>query len=232
MSSRRQLSDVGENPPPSLEPSGGRLASMVMPPRQGVLREMGSALRSLWWLVLLAVAVALGASALATARQQPLYRASASLVVAPTTAVDAPADILRSLETLERRSIIATFARIPGSQEAQRAVAAQVGLPNLDGWRVEGSVLPNTNILRIDAEGPDAARVAQVANAAAEATRQEARALYRIFTMRNLAEATPPTRPALPDWPRNLLVAAAIGLLLGVLAAYGAERLRSHPPRA
>lgn len=232
MSSRRQLSDVGENPPASLEPSGGRVAPMVLRPQRGVLPEIGSALRSRWWLVLLAVAGALGASALATARQQPLYRASASLVVAPTADVDAPADILRTLETLERRSIIATFARIPGSREAQRAVAAQLGLPSLDGWRVDASVLPNTNILRIDAEGPDAARVAQVANAAAEATRQEARALYRIFTMRTLAEATPPTRPALPDWRRNLLVAAAIGLLLGVLGAYGAEQLRPHPPRA
>ena len=208
------------------------MAPLVMRPQRGALPEIGSALRSRWWLVLLSVAGALGASALATARQQPLYRASASLVLAPTTDVDAPADILRSLETLERRSIIATFARIPGSQEAQRAVAAQLGLPNLEGWRVEGSVLPNTNILRIDAEGPDAARVAQVANAAAEATRQEARALYRIFTMRNLDQATPPTRPAVPDWRRNLLVAAAIGLLVGVLGAYGAERLRPHPARA
>src|SRR5688572_29379710 len=232
MVSRRQLSDVGESPTASVEPTGGRVASMLVRPPRGVLPEIASALRSRWWLVLLAVAVALGASALATARQRPLYRASTSLVVAPTTDVDTPADILRTLETLERRSIIATFARIPGSQEAQRAMAAQLGLPNLDGWRVEGSVLPNTNILRIDAEGPDAALVAQVANAAAEATRQEARALYRIFTMRNLAEATPPARAALPDWRRNLLVAAAIGLLLGVLGAYGAERLRSHPPRA
>jgi capsular polysaccharide biosynthesis protein len=196
------------------------------------LFEIVSALRSRWWQVLLAVAVAIGAGAVATARQRPLYRASASLVVAPTTAIDDPADILRSLETLERRSIIATFARIPGSREAQRAVAGQVGLSDLDGWRIEGSVVPNTNILRIDAEGPDAARVAQVANAAAEATRQEARALYRIFTMRTLAEATPPTQAALPDWPRNLLVATAIGLLLGVLAACGAERLRPHLPRA
>lgn len=231
MGPRSRPSDIDGSPAP-LEPSGARVASIVSRPRGGVMPEITAALRSRWWLVLLALAAAIGASALATARQRPLYRASTSLVVAPNTSIDAPADILRSLETLERRSIIATFARIPGSREAQQAAAAQVGLASLDGWRVEGSVLPNTNILRIDAEGPDAARVAQVANAAAEATRQEARALYRIFTMRVLAEATPPTRPALPDWRRNLLVAAAIGLLLGVLGAYGAQRLRARPLRA
>ena len=218
--------------PAPVEPSVARVASMVARPEGGVLSEIGSALRARWWLILLAVAVTVGASAVATARQRPVYRASASLVVAPIASVDAPADILRSLETLERRSIIATFARIPGSREARRAAAGQLGLPDLEAWRIEGSVLPNTNILRIDAEGPDAGRVAQVANAAAEATRQEARALYRIFTMRILAEATPPTRAALPDWRRNLLVATAIGLLLGLLAAYGAERLRAHSPRA
>jgi uncharacterized protein involved in exopolysaccharide biosynthesis len=193
------------------------------PPRGGPLPDAVRALRAGWWMVLLSVAVAMAVSALLTARERPLYRASASLVVAPTSTVDNTADILRSLDTLERRSVIATFARIPGSLEARRAVSAALGLP-LEEWRIEGSVMPNTNIIRIDAEGPDRARVADVANAAAEATRQEARALYRIFTMRTMAQAVPPARPAHPDLRRNLVVAAALGLLVGVLAALGWRR--------
>jgi uncharacterized protein involved in exopolysaccharide biosynthesis len=199
-------------------------------PRGGTLHDAVAALRARWWVVVLAMAAAVGVSAVATARQPRLYRASTSLVVAPTSDVGAPADILRALETLERRSVIATFARIPGSPDARRIVAEKLG-GSLDGWRIEGSVQPSTNIIRIDAEGPDAARAADVANLAAEATRQEARALYRIFTMRTLATATVPPRPAQPDVRRNLLVAAALGLLLGVLGAYGLGR-RHHPPAA
>ena len=196
------------------------------PSRPGVEREAAAALRARWWVVLLAVVVAVGVSAAATARQKPIYRASVTLVVAPTSSIESTGDILRSLETLERRSVIATFARIPGSPEARRMVAEKLGMASLDGWRIEGSVLPNTNIIKIDAEGPEAARAADVANLSAEATRQEARALYRIFTMRTLAQAVPPSRPAHPDTRRNLLVAAALGLLLGLLGALGLERRR------
>ena len=129
--------------------------------------------------------------------------------------------------------MVATFARIPGSATASAAVAAKLGMaPTLPGWRVEGSVLPNTNIIRIDAEGPEAGRAAEVANASAEITANEARSLYRIFTLRWLSAASAPSRPAEPDLRRNLLVAAAIGLLLGVLGATLLQRLRAHPSRA
>lgn len=218
--------------PAPAEPPSRAAGVPAARPRVGPLGETGAALRSRWWLPLLAAAAAMAASWAATARQTPVYRATASLVVAPTSAIDQPADIVRSLETLDRRSVIATFARIPGSATAKAAVAARLGLPpGLPGWRVEGSVLPNTNIIRIDAEGPEAARAAEIANIAAEVTSQDARSLYRIFTMRPLSGAAAPSRPAEPDLRRNLLVAAAVGLLLGLLGAIGLQRFRAHPSR-
>jgi capsular polysaccharide biosynthesis protein len=112
-------------------------------------------------------------------------------------------------------------------------VAKRLGLAStLPGWRVEGSVLPNTNMIRIDAEGPEAGRAAEVANVAAEITSHEARSLYRIFTMKWLSTASVPSRPSEPDLRRNLLVAAAIGMLLGVLGAIGLRRFRPHPSRS
>lgn len=208
-------------------------AAAAARPREGALHDSLFALRARWWLPLVAAAASMLAAWAATSRQTPLYRATASLVVTPTSAINEPSDIVRSLETLDRRSVIATFARIPGSASARAAVAAKLGLqPALPGWRVEGSVLPNTNIIRIDAEGPEPARAAEVANASAEVTANEARSLYRIFTMRWLSTASVPSRPAEPDLRRNLLVAAAVGLLLGVLGAMGLQRLRAHPSRA
>lgn len=190
--------------------------------RAGAFQDAAAALRARWWLVALGAVAAMAAAWLATARQTPVYRATATLVVAPSSSIEDPADIVRTLETLDRRSVIATFARIPGSAEARAATAARLAVTDgLRGWRIEGSVLPSTNILRIDAEGPDAARAADVANAAAEVTAHEARSLYRIFTLRPMARAVAPSGPSEPDLRRNLLVAAAVGLLLGALAAVG-----------
>lgn len=182
------------------------------------------ALRRRWWIVVLATAISLGAAAVVTSRQSPVYRASATVVVAPTTSVEAVGDILRTLETLERRTVIATFARIPASPQVRTAVAEKLKLESLRGLRIEGAVVPSTNILRIDVEGAEAGRVAAVANAAAEVTRDEVRALYRTFTTRTLSEASVPSRPVFPDPRRNAVVASLLGLFVGAVAALAASR--------
>jgi uncharacterized protein involved in exopolysaccharide biosynthesis len=188
------------------------------------------ALRKGWWVVALAVLAALGAAAALTARQTPVYRASATVVVAPNTSVEGVADVLRTLETLERRSVIATFARIPSSPQMRAAVAQRLELPgDLRGIRIEGSVLPSTNILTIEVEGGSAEQVAAVANVAADAMRDEVRSLYRTFTTRRLSDAVVPARPIRPDPRRNYVVAALLGLFVGVLAALAMAPRRTVP---
>jgi succinoglycan biosynthesis transport protein ExoP len=188
------------------------------------------ALRKGWWVVALAVLASLGAAAAFTARQTPVYRASATVVVAPNTSVEGVADVLRTLETLERRSVIATFARIPSSPQMRAAVAQRLELPEgLRGIRIEGSVLPSTNILTIDVEGESAEQVAAIANAAADAMREEVRSLYRTFTTRRLSDAVVPPRPIRPDPRRNYVVAALLGLFVGVLAAMATAPRRTVP---
>jgi len=186
-----------------------------------VPRASGRALARRWWIPLIIAAIAVGAAAWLTSRQAPVYRASTMLAVAPTSAVESTSDILRSLETLERRTLIATFARIPPTPEARAAIASL--LPDHAGaigrYRIEASVLPNTNIVKIDVEGDDAALAADIANAAADVTTTEARRIYRIYTMKPLAKATPPNRPLYPDPRRNYLGAGVAGLFLGLVVA-------------
>lgn len=179
---------------------------------------------------MLGLVASLGAAAVATSRQRPVYRASAVLVVAPNSDVEGTSDILRSLETLDRRSVIATFARIPPTAEALAAAAQRLGpaQQELGGYQVAASVLPNTNVIRIDVEGPDGRTAADVANALAAVTKEEIRGLYRIFTLKVLAEARAPDRPARPDLGRNLVVAGILGLFLGVAASFAADRARAR----
>ena len=54
----------------------------------------------------------------------------------------------------------------------------------------------------------------------------QARALYRIYTMRRLSPAEPARRPVRPDRGRNLVAGALVGLFVGLLAAVAGERLR------
>lgn len=189
-------------------------------------------LRRRWWLPAAAAALALATAAALTAMQPPVYRASATFVVAPSERVKETADLLRSLETLERRSVIATFARLPGTPDARDGVAAElrVNPGRLAGYQIRASVLPNTNIIRIDVDGGDADLVARAANAAGRIAAEQAAKLYPIYTMRPLARAAPPRRPIFPDRRRNYGVALLLGLFVGVVAAVAAERFGASTP--
>ena len=188
------------------------------------------ALRRGSWLVLIVVLVAVAVAWWWTSRQSPTYQASTSLVVTPNTEVEDTTDLLRSLETLERRTVVATFARLPASSETAAGVAERLGVEarEIRYYWIGGAVVPNTNIVRIDVYGPDPERAADVANAAARVVRREARHLYQIYSMREMGRAEPPSRPVRPDARRNAVVAAILGLFLGVLAALALEAVRSR----
>lgn len=174
-----------------------------------------------WWIVGAAVILSLLAATVLTRRQTPLYRASTTLVVMPSPQMRDTGDVLRSLETLERRTVVATFSKIPAAPETRTAAAKGLGLDEsaLSRYRIQGSVVPNTNLIRIDVEGPQREVVAELANAVGEVTNTEARSLYRIYTMKTLARAVPPSRPIHPDKRRNYLVALVLGMLIGSGAA-------------
>jgi capsular polysaccharide biosynthesis protein len=191
-----------------------------------------AALRHGWWLILAAIAVALLMAAMLSRGQVPLYRTATTLIVVPARETKDTGDILKSLDTLERRTVVATFARIPSAPETRAAAAKSLSLDEnaLAGYRIEGAVVPNTNIIRIDVEGSDGKTVADVANAAAAVTNTRARALYRIYAMETLALALPSSRPIHPDGRRNYLVALVLGAFVGCAAAlswpYVSVRLR------
>lgn len=191
------------------------------------------ALRRGWWVALLvAVATVLVAWLLAS-REQPVYRASASLVATPSTDVDDPGDVLDAIDTLERRTIVATFSKIPGAPDTREDAARRLGLEprEIRYYWIGASVLPYTNVIRIEVLGPDPERAAEVANAVAAETRSEARSLYGVFTLRRLARAEAPRDQERPDPERAVAVGGVLGLFLGALAALALEVLRSRGVR-
>jgi capsular polysaccharide biosynthesis protein len=194
--------------------------------------DYAGALRRHAGLAAIVAAVTLLTAVLTTSLQKRVYESAAQLVAAPAARTTDTSDVIRSVETLERRTVVATFARIASTAEVREAALqrAQVSGADAERYHVRGAVVPNTNILRVEASGPDPDRVAAVANAAAVMTAQRAETLYRVYSLQVLSRAMPAAAPAYPDRRRNLLVGITLAVFLGVLSALVADRLRGAPP--
>lgn len=175
-----------------------------------------------WWLVPLALVTALVGTRLLTDRIQPVYRASMTMVVAPAADLESVGDVLRAVETLERRSLMATLAELARSPRLRALAAEAAAWP--DGadqsYDVSATVMPHANVLRISAEGPDRHRVTEIVEGLGTAVSRETTRLYRPFHAEVLAPARIPGGPILPDARRNYVVAAVLGLFLGLTMAF------------
>jgi capsular polysaccharide biosynthesis protein len=172
--------------------------------------------------------VSVGTAAVLTARQPRIYRAKTTQVVVPNSRVQGTADIIRSIGTLNQRNVLATIAQIPLTVETREKAAEALSLARgeLARYTVRSRVLPNTNLITIEAQGPDPKKAADVANAFAAVTRETGRELYRIFKIDTFGQATPEGRPVFPEPSKNLLVGAVLGLFIGFVGAWLAERFR------
>lgn len=185
-------------------------------------------LRRGWWLVAASIVIALATAVFLTARETARYRATTTLVVRPSEEVGETDQMLDALETLERRTIVATFARIPSTRGMRERVANRLKLQPeaLRDYRTRASVVPYTNAIEIVATGPDPNRVEAVARATSAVTREEATEMYRIFSLETLEPAAVESDPIHPDPRRNYLVAVVVGLFVGLVAAIGVESQR------
>lgn len=182
-----------------------------------------------WWIVPVAVVAALVVAFVLTQRQHPTYLAATTVIVIPEgTAVEAVRDQIDALANLDRRNVVATIAGIAQSTEVLQRAGRRAGLTEQEArrYRVRSIVRPNTNILDIEALGPDPAACASLADEIASIAGTECTNNYRIYRLRVLDDATVPSRPVSPDARRNLIVGGILGLLAGVLLAASIEWAR------
>lgn len=172
-----------------------------------------------WKIVALATAVTMAIALLVIALIPQRFRASASAIVVPGAAITEPTDVVRSLDTLERRSVIATLARIPAATQTLAATAARLKMDvrDVERHRISTTVIPQTNIIRIDVEGPQPLVAANIANATLDVTADAAARLFRIYDVRALERADVNVRGTGPGLMRSTFVALALGLLAGIV---------------
>jgi capsular polysaccharide biosynthesis protein len=185
-----------------------------------------------WWLIGCSLLAVVGSSAFFAWRQTAVFEAAATVVIGPRAAITDSDEILDALDTLDRRSIVATYAKIPLSRTVQDAVQRQLELSpaQLAPYRIRTSVLPDTNILKIAVEGPDPNQAAIIANAVAGQAGDAAKRFYRLYAFKVLDPAVPPAAPTRPNRTRSLGAGTVLGLLLGVglgfLRETGRRRVR------
>lgn len=188
------------------------------------------ALRAGWWILPVVLVAALGSVAVLaeSGDERPVYQTHAKLAVVPDSSVTNQNQMLRSVEVLERRTMVSTLSRLPASGTVRSLAAERMGtsLPDLRAYQVRTRVLPSTHLISVTVRGPDPEVAARFANAIADVAGDEAAGFYGVFTLRLLDDAGVPRRPTDRDEKRTYAVAGVLGLFLGAGAAYGVGLVR------
>jgi hypothetical protein len=202
-------------PPPmnNLPQSGGNLADDVV---RAVVRN--------WHIVALTAAAIMLLAWLFAAVQPKRYRVTAIGAVAPMVEGMAPTDVIRGVDSLERRVIISTVAALA----AAPAIRKQA-LGSLHGYRIDSSVVPNTNLFNITVEGENPQQVAAIANRIPSLLAPQAAAMYKLFRVTLISPASPPDEPVLPRTSRAAIAGLMLGVVAGVALAWVIEQRHKLP---
>ena len=177
-----------------------------------------------WWIPVLTTLMAGGLAAHFVAQQTPVYRAEATFVVQPSQEVLGSREAtINSINVLDRRTIVNTFAEIARSQSMALQAATKLGYGEaaVAGARTRAVVLPETFVVQVSVEDADRGRAAALANAIVQEAGAYALGAYPTYQTRRLDAASAPAVPVAPRPARDITLAALVGLGLGLAGALG-----------
>jgi capsular polysaccharide biosynthesis protein len=188
----------------------------IPPTRHGTAEELFGAVRSRWPVIVVITALTAFAAWGIGIMQPNRYRASAVAAIVPTPeALPEASDRLRGLQALDQRTIVASVAAFT----SMPIVADAAMTPADRGYAVRAVVLPNTNLLRIDVDGGNAARAAEIANRVPALLATRTRAVFGLYTVAGVSPAAAGDL-TFPRIDRIVAAGLVIGLILGVLTAW------------
>lgn len=189
-------------------------------------------LQGSWWIVILTALAAVFAALVSAYLTTPLYRSSARYIISPNPSFlggEVDYNLIYSLDTLDKRTIITTYAEVLNSPRIFSEAINLAGLreAELTDYSYLATVLPETNIIDFSVRGPDPEMVVLLTNNVGRHAVEYAENLYQIYDMSLLDPATLPVEPVSPQPLRDAGVAAVLGLVLGVALALSREFLRA-----
>jgi capsular polysaccharide biosynthesis protein len=181
-----------------------------------------------FWLVLLVVALVVGATLGFVYQQTPVYESSIKLIVGPKQGSTSD-NIGSEVPGLQQLTLTMTSA-----VDTRRVAEAVISRQNLS--MSSGDLLRNlsaeqdgaTQLIDVTYRDPSRVRAKQVANAVGQAFSEqvsEVNAGANGVTVSVWDSAALPVEPVSPNIPLYVLVALAVGLMLGVALAFLLEQL-------
>jgi diguanylate cyclase (GGDEF)-like protein len=187
-------------------------------------------LRRSWWIVVITTLTTVIAALVLSYMTRPTYQATARFIVSPSPSlVSGGANLLNSLSTLDKRSIVTTYAEILNSQRIYTETTSLLQLNNVDltAYTYRAVALPDANIIEFSVTGPDPQVVYTLANSVGQHAVEYIHSLYQVYDLSVLDAATPPTEPISPQPLRSAGVALVVGLALGTVLALLREMVRT-----
>jgi diguanylate cyclase (GGDEF)-like protein len=137
--------------------------------------------------------------------------------------------VVRSLDTLDRRSVVATYAEIMNSNRVFDGASAAMNLDPVilsETYELQAVVLPDASVLELSVSGPDPQIAADLANAVGYQTINFTRSLNLVYDLNFLDTATPNLVPFSPEPLRDGIVAVVLGIGVGAILAVLSEQIR------
>lgn len=148
----------------------------------------------------------------------PIYRATTSFIIFPNENLTSSRDVVSSLDTLEKRSVITTYSEILSSERVYENTQTEMEGASIDfdAYTRSVTIQPESNIFYLNVDGPDPQAAAAMANRIGEQGIATIKSIYQVFDIAILDEAQAPTAPISPRPLLSLGIWAFGGLLLGI----------------
>lgn len=181
-----------------------------------------------WWLLVLCAAVAAGATLFLTLSEEPRYRSSLRLAVGPSPTLTRQTRIAQAVDSLNKRTLITTFAEIAGGRTIFLGAVADLGLPPTEASRysVSSVALPEANVIGLDVQGPRRGVAEDLVRRVGARSAAYLESFYKTFSVRELDEPTTPDEPVTPKPGRDVPLAAVSGLALGFFLGLCRDHVR------
>ncbi|MBL8089644.1 MAG: diguanylate cyclase [Anaerolineales bacterium] len=172
-----------------------------------------------WWLILISALLALNFSLFYSYYVAvPQYEVVARFIVSPNLQSTDNRDLVNSLEALDKRSIIATYAEVLNSYQITEEAVKLLGenASDFSSYTMSATLLPDANIIRYSVRGPNPDVAALLANGIGQYAIDYVRKLYVVYNIEFLDKAIPSYDAIRPRPLQDALLALLVGMVVGV----------------
>lgn len=183
-----------------------------------------------WWVVVVVTLAAVVAALVVSYITRPIYQATSRFIVSPSPSlILGGSALVNSLSTLDKSSIIATYAEVLNSPRIHSETYALLGLNEADmrDYSYNAVALPGASIIEFSVQGPDPKTVDLLTNGIGQHAIAYVQSLYQVYDLTLLDPATLPIDPISPQPLRDAGVSLVVGLAIGVVLALIRELIRT-----